>query len=267
MSIFQNGNLSNEEKNNLLSRISFGLNILKDTEINGYKLISFNMKDDNVVFSNGTKEEKTSIKKMLGNLPYGKIEHVEKVEKKSNVEISKPDLQMTETTEMIKQIRNEPFKSSETSAMVGGYGNTQFSETSGMYEISDVSDVYELPEMTGGFKNIFQKIKYSETSSLDGESGISNISATSSVIFNGRSDKYSDTSALDNQTGGLKTFTSDTLMDISELKQRKTQSKTTNLDLGIFTKKSQLGGSVDSLKRKMNEMGIGSNSSTSSICE
>jgi len=37
--------------------------------------------------------------------------------------------------------------------------------------------------------------------------------------------------------------------------------------MGIFTKKSQSGGAVETIKRKMMDVGINSNSSTSSICE
>ena len=54
---------------------------------------------------------------------------------------------------------------------------------------------------------------------------------------------------------------------MSELKQRKTSKSSTNLDMGIFTKKAQSGGSVGNIRKKMMDIGINSNSSTSSICE
>ena len=141
-------------------------------------------------------------------------------------------------------------------------------------ELSDTSDMHKMPKQKGGFtsQNIFQKSKYSDTSSL-AQTDMSINSATSSVIFNGRSDKYSDTSALSQlgqvgQVGGMDDLTSDTLVGVSELKQRKSsKSSNTKLDMGIFMKKSQSGGSVDNIKRKMMDIGINSNSSTSSICE
>lgn len=123
-----------------------------------------------------------------------------------------------------------------------------------------------LKEMNGGKKNIFQKIKYSDTSSLNIDE-IKNEnkynSLTSSVFFNEKSSKYSDTFATKQNGGKYNNFTSDTLMDLSEIKNRKNVS--TNLDVDIF-KKVQSGGSIDvNIKKKMKDIGI--NSSTSSICE
>ena len=118
--------------------------------------------------------------------------------------------------------------------------------------------------MIGGSKNIFKKSKYSDTSSVQ-VNELSNYSKTSSVVFNNRSDKYSDTSII-GQVGGKLNETSDTLMDMSELKQRK-NVKSSNLDMGIF-RKNQSGGSIDTnIKKKMINAGINSTSSTSSICE
>ena len=83
-----------------------------------------------------------------------------------------------------------------------------------------------------------------------------------------RSNKYSDTSIIEQteQIGGKTNETdTDTLMSLSELKQRK-NPKQSNLDMGIF-KKVQSGGNIDSnIKKKMINNGINS-SSTSSICE
>ena len=116
-------------------------------------------------------------------------------------------------------------------------------------------------------KNIFKSSKYSDTSSAvpSDMSKYSKYSNTSSVMFNGRSDKYSDTSVL-GQIGGKNMQTSDTLMSVSELKERKSKSSS-KLDVGIF-KKIQNGGSKadPDIKRKMMAVGINS-SSTSSICE
>jgi hypothetical protein len=247
------------------SRIIFALNLLSEKLESGYKLESLNIKDDCIVFSNGVKQEKISIKKIM-----------EVMDKEQNVnsEVEKSDMGL-ETTEMIvKETRNEPITDEKTvlsdtslmSKVGGGYKN--FSETSEMYEISEMSEMSnKINRMTGGSKNIFQKSKYSETSSLK-QTDMSNFSATSTDIFNGRSDKYSDTSSIKGQVGGTN-LTSDTLGGVSELKQRKV-SKTQSiqkLDMGIFTKKSQSGGAVETIKRKMMDVGINSNSSTSSICE
>lgn len=124
----------------------------------------------------------------------------------------------------------------------------------------------------GNNKNIFKSSKYSDTSSVK-LTEMSNYSKTSSAMFNDRSDNFSDTSVI-GQVGGILDST-DTLMSISELKDRKkklgsTVSSSTftfksNLDLGIF-KKTQSGGSNSDLKKKMLEAGINS-SSTSSLCE
>lgn len=250
------------------SKIIFALKLLSEKLESGYKLDSLNFKDDCVVFSNGEKQEKMSI---------GKIR--EMVNGQSNSE-------MEQTDNIIEMSRNGPITEdkifSDTSVMRGGeYGN--FSETSEMYEVSEMSEMSEMSEIPnrmigGSFKNIFQKTKYSDTSSLK-QTDMTNFSATSSDVFNGRSDKYSDTSSIKGQgqgqqqwqLGGSKTnLTSDTLGAVSELKQRKvsnTSNPTSKLDMGIFTKKSQSGGAVDNLKRRMMDVGINSNSSTSSICE
>lgn len=254
-------------KENEKSRIIFALNLLSEKLESDYKLDSLNFKDDSIIFSNGEKQEKISIKKITEIL--GK-------EINSDMEQSNNKNSELETTEnIVKVSRNAPITEdkimSETSVMKGGeYDN--FSETSEMYEISEMPDISSVSnKMIGGnSKNIFQKNKYSETSSLK-QSDVSNFSATSTDIFNGRSDKYSDTSVIKGQVGGTN-LKSDTLSSVSELKQRKvfkTQSQLTTpkLDMGIFTKKYQSGGAVDSLKRRMMDVGINSNSSTSSICE
>lgn len=262
-------------KENERSKIIFALNLLSDKLESGYKLESLNMKDDCLIFINGDKQEKLSIKKMME--PFNKEALTNSEVDKSNSQSLSKDMEL-ETTEIIEKVRNEPVKAdkigfSETSVMKGGeYIN--FSETSEMYEISEMSDMSKLlnvsNKMKGGFtdphKNIFQKSKYSETSSLK-QTDMSNFSATSTELFNGRSDKYSDTSDIKGQVGGKSNLTSDTLIEISELKQRKVSKTTPKLDMGIFTKKTQSGGSADNIKRKMMEIGINSNSSTSSICE
>ena len=275
------------------SRIIFALNLLTEKLESGYKLESLNVKDDCIVFSSGEKQEKISIKQIMNLM---------NDEQSENSEV----LQTTDSVMIVKNTRNEPITNenplSDTSTAMppqvrGGYRN--FSETSEMYEISEISEMpIKTNKMTGGSKNIFQKSKYSESSSLK-QTDMSNFSATSSDIFNGRSDKYSDTSVIKGQVGGAffsatssdifnnetakysdtssikgqvgsANLISDTLSKVSELKQRKvskTQSTSQKLDMGIFTKKSQSGGAVESLKRRMMDVGINSNSSTSSICE
>lgn len=234
------------------AKIIFGLNLLCGMDVGGYKLKSINVKDDTIIFSNGDKEEKISIKQLMAE----KLKEIDN----SEVEISEvkkvPELGLTETSEIIRNVRNEKNElQSETSEQVGGFN---FSETSDLSEIN-------ANKMIGGSKNVFiGKSKYSETSSLK-MSDMSNYSKTSSVVYNTRSDKYSDTSVI-GQIGGKATETTDTLMGVSELKQRKS-SKQPNLDMGIF-RKVQSGGSIDTnIKRKMMDVGINSNSSTSSICE
>lgn len=244
-------NLQENEK----AKIIFGLNLLCGIDVGGYKLKSINVKDNTIIFSNEDKEEKINIKELM----------TEKSKEigNSDVEITEvkkvPQLGLTETSEIVRNIRDGKNELEiKTSEQVGGFGALNFSETSDLSEINT-------NKMMGGSKNIFiGKSKYSETSSI-GMSEMSNNSKTSSAVFNARSDKYSDTSVI-GQIGGKAIETSDTLMGVSELKQRKI-SKQQNLDMGIF-KKVQSGGSVDTnIKRKMMDVGINSNSSTSSICE
>lgn len=272
------------------SRIIFALNLLTEKLESGYKLESLNVKDDCIVFSNGNEQKEIRIKEIMD---------VMNDEQSENSEVQTTDMIVKDTKNAL--ITSENPLSDTSTAMPpqvgGGYRN--FSETSEMYEISEISEMpNKTNRMTGGSKNIFQKSKYSETSSLK-QTDMSNFSATSSDIFNGRSDKYSDTSVIKGQVGGAffsatssdifnnrmakysdtssikgqvggANLTSDTLSEVSELKQRKvskTQSTSQKLDMGIFTKKSQSGGAVESLKRRMMDVGINSNSSTSSICE
>jgi hypothetical protein len=199
----------------------------------------------------------------------------------------------SETSEMV-QLGGIVSEYSETSekGQIGGIGGTggivsKYSETSEMGQLGEMSLKYsETSEMTympnisnkmiGGSKNIFKKINYSETSSIK-KSIVSNYSKTSPEIFNERNDNYSETSVV-SQIGGKNNQTTDTLMGISEIKQRKS-FKSTNLDMGIFKKNQisnlsdgSLGGLIGGLadqniKKKMADIGINSNSSTSSICE
>ena len=244
-------NLQENEK----AKIIFGLNLLCGMDVNGYKLKSVNIKDDTIIFTNGDKEEKMSIKGLM-------TEKSKEIDD-SEVEITEikktPELGLTETSEIIRNVRNSKNEfETEKSEQAGGFDVLNFSET------SDLSEV-PMNKIVGGSKNVFLgKSKYSETSSIK-MSEMSKYSETSSAVYNARSDKYSDTSII-GQIGGKSNETSDTLMSVSELKQR-TSSKQKNLDMGIF-KKVQSGGSADqNIKRKMMDIGINSNSSTSSICE
>lgn len=260
-------NLQENERN----KIIFGLNLLLGINNNGYKLKSINIKEDVIFFSNGEKDEKISIKKIMENIP--KVVDTED----ENSEIINSDIELTSTSDIVKEARGQNNLKqilSETSDLPnqnGGYETSFFSETSEMSKMSEMSEMSEISKsftesnkkIVGGSKNIFQKSKLSETSSVK-MSEMSNYSKTSSAVFNERTDKYSDTSVI-GQIGGKLNETTDTLMDLSELKQRK-NPKSSNLDMGIF-KKNQSGGSADSVRRKMMDVGINSNSSTSSICE
>lgn len=244
------------ERRLFLSKINFALNMLTEIEFKDYKLLSLNLKEDLIIFSNGQNEEKLSIKNIINELPSENLETTEIVEKYKNKSLMNDDIKFSETSEM-----TNPKDILES---------IKLSETSEMTENKNFND------MKGGTKNIFQKSKYSETSSL-AQTDMSNYSETSSAVFNGRSDKYSDTSVLNitesqeifkkAQIGGKLNYTTDTLDNLSELKQRKLSKITGKLDMGIFTKKTQTGGAIDSLKKKMMNVGINSNSSTSSICE
>jgi len=238
---------TNEERN----KIRFAYDLLNEINVNGKKFNSINS-EGILLLSNGSDNQNINI-------------HSFSIKHKEN------DNAISETSEM-GQAGGMSLKYSETSEMgqVGGM-SLKYSETSeigqngGMsLKYSETSEMSEMPnKMIGGTKNIFKKMNYSETSSIK-MSNVTNNSKTSSEMFNGRSDKYSETSII-GQIGGKNNETSETLMGISELKQRKTYKS--NLDMVIF-KKNQSGGSADnSVKKKMMDIGINSNSSTSSICE
>ena len=130
--------------------------------------------------------------------------------------------------------------------------------------LSEDSEKHEIQK--GGNKNIFRSSKYSETSSQK-YSNLSNISKTSSLNFNGRSDRYSETSELQQIGAGNSIDSIDTLRSLSELNGRKNKSSNYQLKLDIF-KKAQKGGEKleQDINKKIMELGIHS-SSTSSICE
>lgn len=222
-------------------KIIFALNLLNGIDVNGYKFCSINIKDDLIVFSTGEKDENISIKKILESTPNELVGGFDE-----NTQF------LTETSDVIKNIREDQLKNENT----------------------ELSKISLMANKIGGGKNVFNEAKYSDTSSFK-ITDTSNYSKTSSVLFNNRSDNYSDTSEIGQIGGngyrngnrnGNGNLTTDTLMDLSELKQRKHSSKSTYLDMGIF-KKVQSGGSTDSIKKKMMDIGINSNSSTSSICE
>jgi len=231
---------TNEERN----KIRFAYDLLNEINVNGKKFNSINS-EGILLLSNGSDNQNINI-------------HSFSIKHKEN------DNAISETSEM-GQAGGMSLKYSETSEMgqVGGM-SLKYSETSeigqngGMsLKYSETSEMSEMPnKMIGGTKNIFKKMNYSETSSIK-MSNVTNNSKTSSEMFNGRSDKYSETSII-GQIGGKNNETSETLMGISELKQRKTSKS--NLDMGIF-KKNQSGGSADnSVKKKMMDIGINSNS-------
>jgi len=254
---------TNEERN----KIRFAYDLLNEINVNGKKFNSINS-EGILLLSNGSDNQNINIHSFS-------IKHKENdnaISETSEMgQAGGMSLKYSETSEM-GQVGGMSLKYSETSEMgqVGGM-SLKYSETSeigqngGMsLKYSETSEMSEMPnKMIGGTKNIFKKMNYSETSSIK-MSNVTNNSKTSSEMFNGRSDKYSETSII-GQIGGKNNETSETLMGISELKQRKTSKS--NLDMGIF-KKNQSGGSADnSVKKKMMDIGINSNSSTSSICE
>jgi hypothetical protein len=195
--------------------------------INGYKLLSLDQNEGKIVLSNGVKEIKLKHSDLMNNN-----------NNNNNLETSDMDEINSEadfsSTSVLPNPNPNPNTNPNTNTMQGGF----FSKNN---------------------------LKYSETSSFK-MSEMYNNSDTSSEMFNGRSDKYSDTSEIVH-TGGKFNYSSDTLMDLSELRQRKTPKSSTNLDMGIFTKKVQSGGSVNSIRKKMMDVGINSDSSTSNICE
>ncbi len=174
---------------------------------------------------------------------------------------------------------------------IGNMTGGAYSETSSFNpKMSKNSEVYSatspnMGNMIGG--------AYSETSSFNPKKmNKNNDSITSSYVpMNGggaysetsnfdpnmntkqMSDAYSATSSLANlapvtpkniMEGG--NFESDTIGSISDLKNRKVNNK---LDLDIFKKASQKGGSVSNpneIRNKMKDLGIKS-TSTSSVCE
>ena len=227
------------------SKIIFALNLLTETLNNGYKLQSLNINNDSIVFSNDNtntlKEMKISnIRQAYTNTNLPNMFNKEPIG--NNMMRSNTSTDLSSTSDYV----DNPRYSVNTSEYMEGGVNMIFSET------SDMSSYKHHKNLTGGSKNFFQKSTYSETSSLK-YTDISNISATSTDIAK--------------QIGGeLNLTTTDTLNGISELKQ-KMVAKTPNLDMGIFVKKTQSGGAVDSIRRKMMDVGINSNSSTSSICE
>jgi hypothetical protein len=90
---------------------------------------------------------------------------------------------------------------------------------------------------------------------------------------NTRSDGFSTTSELPNAMVGGGFQTSDTLNSISEIKERRrnrvSKSSETSVDLNIFKRGGQSGGSIGmsgGLKQELKNIGINS-SSTSDLCE
>ncbi len=243
---------------------NFGLNMLFERDIDGYKLKSIDIDTDTMIFANGDKKEKISIKEFMKK---PEIDAIREIISDTNKNFNE-DIDPMKIQKAIKNIKTNPQLSHETSEMNTQIENLNFSDT------SDLSEA--LTKQTGGSKNIFHKSqltdksdKYSDSSIIEQIGGKSNemFNYSKSLQMIGKSDKYSDTSNIGQteQIGG-KTNETDTLMSLSELKHRK-NSKQSNLDMGIF-KKVQSGGNVDSnIKKKMINMGINSTSSTTSICE
>ncbi len=230
--------------NTTKAKILFGLNLLSGIEVNGYKFKSYDVSTDDLVFTNGKDNYNLKGKELNPTT-------------NNTQELSETSPMQTEQEQNNKDL-------SETSAFKGESDMNTLSTTSQNEE----SDNNKTKQVGGSVnKSIFKSSKYSETSSVK-PNELSNYSKTSSMVYNGRSDNYSDTSVIGQVGGDFET--SDTLRSVSELKERKSKSGSkSNLDMGIF-KKSQSGGSKSNvdLKKRMLEVGINSNSSsTSSICE
>jgi hypothetical protein len=220
-------NISQDEK----SKLIFALSLISGIDIDGYKLKSIDLSENDkcFIFVKGDNEKKIAIEEFM---------KMKTMDKPNENELSITSSEIPKRKEGVDVI---------------------------LSETSEINNDNKQKPMTGGFnfKNIFQKSKYSETSSIK-MSETSNYSQTSTELFNGRSDNYSDTSVIGQIGGNL--MTTDTFADMSDLKQRKVSKSENYLDMGIF-KKVQSGGSAENLRKKMNEVGINSNSSTSSICE
>jgi hypothetical protein len=153
----------------------------------------------------------------------------------------------------------KPFKMNERSDSA----TSDMNETVGSMVPSTTSEEEprEKNKQKGG-KNIFKTLKYSDTSSVM-YSELSKYSITSANTFVASKNNFSETSPME-QLGGK--VESDTLNSISELGERKLNSKKSDLNVDIF-KRSQKGGSSNkNILKKIAELGINS-SSTSSVCE
>lgn len=250
-------NIDSEQK----ADISFHLNYLKNLDINGYTLESINFLTNEIIFCKKNEENKIKY-------------NFDEMEKQKNM-VGESTIN-NETTSDVNKILPNSEMLSETSDQ-----NQVFSYKIEKEPQQQSQSQNQNKNQNGGNglnntnnKSIFKSSKYSDTSSVK-FTEISNYSKTSSAMYNDRSDNFSETSVIGQIGGGIET--SDTLMSISELKERKNKSKSSsssttfksNLDIGIFKKsQNQSGGSKSNLdlKKRMGELGINS-SSTSSICE
>lgn len=268
-------NLDNTTK----AKVLFGLNLLSGINVSGYKIKSVDMEKGEFIFTNGKEEQKLNRAELETDLnENGMISDTSVLNTEQRAEVP-----MSETSDNVpngmvqngiipnkKQPLNEQKDVSTTLDLDSLNSMTSENNEAQNSEVLN-GEVLNGEVQKGGnrkqYKNIFKSSKYSDTSSAVSSdmSKHSKYSNTSSVMFNGRSDKYSDTSVL-GQIGGKNMQSSDTLMSVSELKERKSKSSS-KLDVGIF-KKIQNGGSKadPDIKRKMMAVGINS-SSTSSICE
>jgi len=286
------------------NQIKLAFDLLKKINKNGFFFESID-KDGNLVISNNSEKKKFNVYAFTNNKLGGRNSNYSETSDMSiqlggkNTYSETSDMSMllggknknysetsdmllggnntyySETSDMSRQLGGKNNNYSETSDMsrqLGGKSSLKFSETSDMYmqlggknnNYTETSDMVKMQHnAVGGSKNIFQKIKYSDTSRVK-MSNNSNYSKTSSEVLNGKNTEFSETS-INEQKGGHNGF-SETLSDISELRQR-VNNKSSYLDMRIF-KKNQMGGSIDTnIRKKMMDVGINSNSSTSEICE
>ena len=230
-------------------KLNVSLNLLRDcfkfsdTDLSSVK-IDLNKNTCEVLVNGSTKSKIFTISK---NVP---ISDTSEMDIESFVPSTTSDMQD------IKPIKRANLDYSETSDMLDNMSNMNLSAT------SDNNNPKQ--NILKGGKQIFKTLKYSDTSSVM-LTELSNYSNTSQNTFTLGNNKYSETSPME-QLGG-KAVDSDTLNSISELRERKSNSIKSNLNIDIF-RKSLKGGSVGNqdLSQKLAELGINS-SSTSSICE
>ena len=241
--------------NKCIEKILFLIDTLKDfgCSNNGYKIKEINFESDKITWINDENKTLTA-----------SFEKLKKIEETKLESYTESELPVTGgSTNVFQKIKYSDTSSLKLSEI------PNYSITSSAVFGKKSDKYFDIPSIKQLGGNLNEPIDLSETSSFK-LSEIPNYSITSSALFDGKTDKYTDIPSI-KQSGGNhpseSTDMSDTLMSMSELKLRK-KSNSSNLDLGIF-KKNQSGGNANNIniRQKMRDVGINSNSSTSSICE